>query len=87
MVGCGRWVTDLRGHCLRDHVPEVFRDLFLTGEGQVVYIADYPEGALGIRGALFGYVGGLFGTIGCLEGHSVELAEVAAMREVCRVEG
>ena len=32
MVGCGRRVTDLKGHCLGDHVPEVFRDLSLTGE-------------------------------------------------------
>ena len=32
MVGCGRRVTDLRGHCLRDHVPEVFQDLSLTGK-------------------------------------------------------
>ena len=27
MVGCGMWVTDLRGHCVKAHIPEVFRDL------------------------------------------------------------
>ena len=32
MVGCGQRVLDLRGHCLGTHVPEVFRDLSLTGE-------------------------------------------------------
>lgn len=32
MVGCGWWVTDLQGHCLWDHIPEVFRDLSRTGE-------------------------------------------------------
>jgi len=31
MVGCGRWVTDLRGHCLQDHIPEVFQDLSRMG--------------------------------------------------------
>jgi hypothetical protein len=33
------------------------------------------------------YAAGLLNTIGCLEGHSVEPVEVAAMREVCRVGG
>ena len=42
---------------------------------------------LGGQGDLFGYVAGWLGTIGCLEGHGVKPAEVAAMREVCRVGG
>ena len=41
----------------------------------------------GSGGDLFGYVAGLLVTIGWLEGHSVEPAGVAAMREVCRVGG
>ena len=32
MEGCGEWVTDLRGHCVLAHIPEVFRDLGHTGE-------------------------------------------------------
>ena len=32
MVGCGRWVTNLRGHCLQNHIPKVFQDLSRTGE-------------------------------------------------------
>ena len=58
MVGCGRRVTDLKGHCLGDHVPEVFRDLSLTGEDFGVCVADYPEGAWGIRGTYLGMSGG-----------------------------
>ena len=32
MEGCGKWVTDLRGHCVQAHIPEVFRDLGRTGQ-------------------------------------------------------
>ena len=32
MAGCGKWVTDLRGHCVQAHIPEVFQDLYRTGE-------------------------------------------------------
>ena len=56
-------------------------------EGQGVCIADDPESPWGIRGDPFGYVAGLLSIIGCLEGHNVKPAEVAAMREVCWVRG
>ena len=29
--GCEEWVTDLRGHCVQAHIPEVFRDLGARG--------------------------------------------------------
>jgi hypothetical protein len=32
MAECGKWVTDLRGHSVLPHIPEVFRDLGRTGE-------------------------------------------------------
>ena len=32
MEWCGEWVTDLRGHCVQAHIPEVFRDLGRTRE-------------------------------------------------------
>jgi hypothetical protein len=32
MVGWGKWITDLRGHCVQAHIPKVFRELSLTGE-------------------------------------------------------
>jgi hypothetical protein len=25
MAGCGKWIIDLRGHCVQAHIPEVFR--------------------------------------------------------------
>jgi hypothetical protein len=73
MEGCGKWVTDLRGHCVQAHIPEVFQTTLrvLGGSG----------------GDLFGYAAGLLSAIGYLEGHSVKPVEVAAMREVCRVGG
>ena len=93
MVGCGWWVTDLQGHCLRDHIPEVFRDLSRTGEdfGRVrtsalQTILRVLRGG-GSGRVLFVYAAGLLGTIQCLEGHSVRPVEVAAMREVCRAGG
>jgi hypothetical protein len=52
MEGCGEWVTDLRGHCVRAYIPAVFRDLGCTGggywEGQGVCIADDTESPWGI---------------------------------------
>ena len=72
MVRCGRWVTDLRGHCLKAHIPDVFRDLYRTGEdfGRVRTSAlQTIMRVLGVRRELFVYTAGLLSTIGRLEGH------------------
>jgi hypothetical protein len=91
MEGCGKWVTDMRGHCVQAHIPEVFRDLGSTGEdlGRVRTSAlqTILRVLRGWGGDLFRYAAGLLRAIGCLEGHSVKPVEVAAMREVCRVGG
>ena len=83
MEGCGKWVTDLRGHCVQAHIPEVFRDLGRTEEdfGTILRVLG------GSGGDLFRYSAGLLSAIGCLESHSVKPVEVAAIREVCRVGG
>ena len=75
MEGCGEWVTDLRGHCVQAHIPEVFRDLARTGEdiGRVRASAlQTILRVLGGSGDLFGYVTGFLSAIGCLKGHSVK---------------
>jgi hypothetical protein len=91
MEGCGEWATDLKGHCVRAHIPGVFRDLGCTGEDIGRVRASALQTILrvlrGSGGDLFGYVAGLLSTIGCLEGHNVKPVEVASMREVCRVRG
>ena len=63
MEGCGRWVTDLRGHCVQAHIPEVFRDLGRTEEdfGTILRVLG------GSGGDLFRYSAGLLSAIGCLE--------------------
>jgi hypothetical protein len=43
MEGCGEWVTDLQGHCVQAHIPEVFQDLGHTGEDIGLTAGGSPE--------------------------------------------